>query len=112
MERRDFLRSAVAGLAATTATTSSAQQASAPGSQEKKTIVPTANPICGRRRPDVAAATEIHATPREDQWRSKNVPHCTWRTRNTMSRQQRRTGTNLLLVERRRKCYVQAARRS
>jgi len=37
MERRDFLRSAVAGLATTTATTSSAQQASGPGSQ-KKTI--------------------------------------------------------------------------
>src|SRR5262245_21298276 len=37
MERRDFLRSAVAGLAATTATTSPAQQASVPGSQ-KKTI--------------------------------------------------------------------------
>ena len=37
MQRRDFFRSAVAGLAATTATTSSAQQASAPGSQ-KKTI--------------------------------------------------------------------------
>jgi hypothetical protein len=37
MQRRDFFRSAVAGLAATTATTSSAQQASAPGSQ-KRTI--------------------------------------------------------------------------